>query len=250
MSKKERLEQVRKERLAAEHADQTAAQRKRRLQQLAAIGIFAVVLVVVLIVVSQSGDDSGGPADKGLLNGIAQDGTSLGDSDASFTMVEFGDPQCPFCAEYDRNVLPTVIDEYVRPGKLRLEFRPLTFIGPDSVTAARFAVALGQQNKFWNFLDLMYHNQKTENTGYVTDDYLRGLADQIPGADADKAFDEADSESVTSVLDKAKSDAQDAGISSTPSFLIGPTGGQLTKLNVSKLDTDSFTSAIDSAIGG
>jgi protein-disulfide isomerase len=165
-------------------------------------------------------------------------------------MVEFGDMQCPFCAEYDRNVLPAVIDDYVRPGKLRLEFRPLTFIGPDSVTAARFAVALGQQNKFWNFLDLMYHNQQTENTGYVTDDYLRGLADQIPGADADKAFNDAGSQSVTAELEKAKNDAQNAGISSTPSFLIGPTGGQLTTLDVSKLDAESFTNPIDTAIGG
>ncbi len=230
--------------------DDSAAQRRRRLQQLAAIGGFAVALVVALIVVSQSGNDSGGPADKGLLTGIAQDGTSLGDPKAPFTMVEFGDPQCPFCAEYDRNVLPTVIDHYVRPGKLRLEFRPLTFIGPDSVTAARFAVALGQQDKFWNFLDLMYHNQQTENTGYVTDDYLRGLADQIPGADADQAFKNADSDEVSAELDKAKSDARNAGVSSTPTFLIGPTGGQLTKLDVSQLDPDSFTAAIDSAIGG
>jgi protein-disulfide isomerase len=222
-----------------------------RLQQLGAIGAFALALVVVLIVVSQGGNDSGGSTPvKGLFNGIAQDGTALGKPDAPFTMVEFGDPQCPFCAEYDRNVLPTVVENYVRTGKLRLEFRPLTFIGPDSEEAARFAVALGEQDRFWNFIDLMYHNQETENSGYIDPAFLTGLADQIPGADATKAIAAADSSTVSDVLDKAKSDASEAGISSTPSFLLGPTGGQLTKLDVSQLEPDSFRSAIDAAIGG
>ena len=51
-------------------------------------------------------------------------------------MVEFADLQCPFCAEYTKNVVPTIVNRYVRPGKLRIEFRPLTFIGPDSAKAA------------------------------------------------------------------------------------------------------------------
>ncbi len=219
----------RREREQAEQAEREAARRKQRLRQLGAIGVFAIVLVGALIIVSQGGNDSTGSAPvKGLLSGIDQDGTSLGDPQAPFTLVEFGDPQCPFCAEYDRKVFPTVVQDYVRPGKLRLEFRPLTFIGPDSETAARFAVALGEQNRFWNFIDLMYHNQSTENSGYVTPEFLAGLADQIPGADAKKASAAASSSQVTEVLDQAKTDAQDAGISSTPSFLIGPTGGPMT----------------------
>jgi protein-disulfide isomerase len=251
MSKSKRVEQARRERIAAEEASSASAARRRRLQQLGAIAAFAVALVVVLIVVSQGGSDSSGSApDKGLFNGIAQDGTALGDPNAPFTLVEFGDPQCPFCAEYDRSVLPTVVKDYVRPGKVRLEFQPLTFIGPDSEVAARFAVALGQQNHFWNFIDLMYHNQQTENSGYVTNDFLTGLADQIPGADAKKALAAQGSSEITDVLDKAKSAAQDAGISSTPSFLIGPTGGTATTLDVSKLDPGTFSDALDSAISG
>jgi protein-disulfide isomerase len=223
---------------------------RRRLQQLGAIAVLAVVLVVAMIVVSQGGDSSGSAPVKGLLAGIHQDGTSLGDPQAPYTLVEFGDPQCPFCAEFDRKVFPTVVDDYVRSGKLRLEFRPLTFIGSDSETAARFAVALGEQNRFWNFIDLMYHNQSTENSGYVTPEFLAGLADQIPGADAKRASAGASSSQVTQVLNQAKSDAQDAGISSTPSFLIGPTGGTMTSLDVSQLDAQTFRDAIDAAIGG
>lgn len=223
--------------------------RKRNLQQLLAIGGFAAIIVVALVVVSQGGDDSTDSEPvKGLFAGIDQDGTSLGDPKAPFTMVEFGDLQCPFCADYDREVLPTVVEDYVRTGRLRLEFGPLTFIGPDSEEAARYAVAVGEQGHFWDFLDLIYRNQETENSGYVDEAFLAGLAAQIPGVDPDQAAAEMGSTAVSRVLDQARTDAQGAGISSTPSFLIGPRGGDLESLEVSRLDPESFTAAIDAAI--
>jgi protein-disulfide isomerase len=222
--------------------------RNRRLQQLLAITVFAVALVGVLIIVSQSGDDSGDEPVEGLFEGISQNGTALGDADAPFTLIEFADLQCPFCADYDSDVLPTIVDEYVRTGNLRLEFRPLTFIGPDSEEAARFALALGEQDLLWNFVDLFYRNQGTENSGYVDTEFLTGLADQIPGADAELALSEQGSESVTKELDRARTEAREAGISSTPSFLIGPTGDQLQPLEISQLDADAFRQAIDAAI--
>ncbi|MGO9753511.1 MAG: hypothetical protein ACLP22_18780, partial [Solirubrobacteraceae bacterium] len=42
-----------------------------------------------------------------------------------------------------------------------------SFIGPDSVAAGRAAAAAAEQDKLWNFVDLMYLNQGEENTGYV-----------------------------------------------------------------------------------
>lgn len=250
MSKKERLERMRQAREEAEQADQAASARKRRLQQLLAITGFAVILVGVLIVVSQGGDDSDGAEPvEGLFEGLAQDGASLGDEKAPYTLVEFADMQCPFCADYDRDVLPTVVDEYVRPGQLRLEFRALTFIGPDSEEAGRFAVALGEQDHLWEFIDLMYRNQGTENSGYVDTDFLTGLAEQIPGADVDRALADQDSDSVSKALEQARNEAAKAGISSTPSFLIGPTDGPLETLEVSQLEPEAFRQAIDAAIG-
>ena len=91
------------------------------------------------------------------------------------TLVEFADLQCPFCKEFADNVTPRLIQDYVRTKKLRIQFQPLTFIGPDSEKAARYAIGSGGQNKLWNFVELFYRNQGTENTGYVTDEFVHKI---------------------------------------------------------------------------
>ena len=49
----------------------------------------------------------------------------LGSPDAPVTLVEYADLQCPFCAEWARGTFPAIVDEYVRPGQVRIEFRGL-----------------------------------------------------------------------------------------------------------------------------
>ena len=64
-----------------------------------------------------------------VLAGIRQSGTVLGRADAPVTVYEFADIQCPYCANVSRDVLPSVVREYVRTGRIRLDFRPLEFLG-------------------------------------------------------------------------------------------------------------------------
>ena len=52
-----------------------------------------------------------------------------------------------------------LISSEVRPGKVKYEFRPYLIIGPDSKPAMRAALAAGEQNRFWQFLQLFYLNQ-------------------------------------------------------------------------------------------
>ena len=53
----------------------------------------------------------------------------------------------------------------------------LSFIGPDSVRAAEVAAATSLQDKYWSFAEAFFDNQGPENTGYVDDEFLRGLLD-------------------------------------------------------------------------
>jgi len=237
-TKRERRDAARAERLERERAAVAAAQRKRRLTMLAGALAAAAVIVVVAVLVSSGGGGGkktaagggavvGAAATQQLLAGIPQQGLTLGNAGAPVTIVEFVDPQCPYCRDYSVNELPTVIQQQVRTGKAKLELRMLHFIGPDSTTAARALTAAGMQNKLFNAAEVLYHNQGEENSGYVTDAYLRRILGAVPGLDVNRAMQDASSTTVTEELGTAQTAQSRYGVGGTPTILVGPTGGTL-----------------------
>ena len=206
-----------------------------RLGLLAGLAIVAV-LIAVVAAGNGSGTTKGGgtPATVSALKGIPQSGITLGSPKAPVTMVEFADLQCPFCAEYQRNVFPTVLKKYVRTGKVRLELRLLRFIGPDSDRLARVAVAAGAQNRMWQFVELAYQRQGRENSGYATSSFINRLA-------ADAGLKKLDAgASAERQVSRNEQLARTLGIDSTPSFLVGKTGGTLTRFEPSELTPGAF----------
>src|SRR6185503_9216356 len=87
-----------------------------------------------------------------MLDGVPQDGTALGSAGAPVTLVEYADLQCPYCAQWARDALPTLVEDYVRAGRLRIVFHGLAFIGPDSEKALRTAVAAGREGHLWEIV--------------------------------------------------------------------------------------------------
>lgn len=199
-------------------------QSKNRLAILFGVLAVAAAVVVIAVLVSSSGDDGSSgetQAAKVSFEGIPQNGHVLGDPDAPVTIVEFADPQCPFCRDWEVNELSTVVDDAIRDGRAKLDLRLLTFIGPDSVKAARVMLAAGMQNKMFDVTGRFYANQGRENSGYVTDEWLRDKLGSIPGFDLDKALEEAGSGTVTEQLGEAKSLANRYGVQATPTILVG-----------------------------
>jgi protein-disulfide isomerase len=234
-TKRERREAARAARLERERAAAAGQARRRRLLQLGGLLAAAVVVLVVAIAISSGGGDKNaanggdlaGAADtRKLLDGIPQSGITLGNPKAPVTVVEFADPQCPFCKQFSNEQLPEIVQKYVRTGKAKLELRLLTFIGADSLKAARVVSAAGTQGKLWSSIDLLYRNQGEENSGYVTDDFLRKVLSGA-GADAGRALAAAGSSSVSSELGAAQTLASRYAVDSTPTILVGPTGGDL-----------------------
>lgn len=151
-SRKEQRERLRAQRLQGQ-AENEADRRRRRLVQYGSGAAFlAVCVVVALIILSQSGAGSAGSGtkDAGLiarqLNGLSQHGTSLGDP-KKVTVVEYGDLQCPVCKAFSLDVAPNLVSDVVRKGAADYEFRQFTIIGPDSVLAAKAALAAGEQGR-------------------------------------------------------------------------------------------------------
>jgi protein-disulfide isomerase len=166
------------------------------------------------------------------------------------TLIEFADLQCPFCREATDNSLPTLIDKYVRPGKLRIEFRNFAILGPDSEKAARALEGAAAQGKAWQFLDLWYLNQGEENTGYVNDDFIRKIASGVQGLDAAKVVAASNDMGSGDSVATANTEAQKFGIQQTPSYLIGLTGKQPQQLQIADPNNPAlFGQAIDRIAG-
>jgi protein-disulfide isomerase len=227
-------------------------------RRLGIIAGLALLLVAAAVAVSRAGSESAEQADPraesgpvaAMFAGIPQDGNSLGDPAAPVVMAEFADPQCPFCAEYADAVLPEVVDRYVRTGQLRLELELLTFLGPDSERAARLALAAGLQGRMWQFAELFYRAQGTENTGYATDSFLRKLAEAIPGLDVERALVARESARVDALLAAARTRAGRLAVESTPSFFVSHANGGTHPLAVSSLEAQSFTDSLDAMLAG
>lgn len=141
-----------------------------------------VVLVVASVLVAGGGNDDttleqttpGGVT--ALFDGIPQDGDVLGAETAPVTLIQFEDLQCPICRQYQEDGFAGIVDEYVRPGNVKLRFAGLAFLGPDSEKALSYVLAAGMQQKLWQYSAALYANQGGENSGWVTDALLEQLA--------------------------------------------------------------------------
>lgn len=259
--------QTRSERRAEARAerDRAAAARARQRQRLWILGgilALAAVVVVIIAVAAGGGGDGEGAGTKAAapgelpgqveanqrFAGIAQRGITLGDPRAPVTMVEFADLQCPYCREYTEKVMPTLVAEYVRSGKVKMVFRSVSIIDQDSHLAAEMAAAAGLQGKLWEYTEIFYANQGEEHSGYVTDAFLEKIGRAVRGLDVDRALADRKLPKIQSQLAEAQAEMQLNGITGTPGFLVGPTGGTLDAIDVRAFTPDQFTNVIDAAL--
>ncbi len=223
---------------------------------LALVVAAAAVIAGILIGVSaiSSGTTSNPRVLKGeaqtvaLLSGIPQHGNALGKPDAPVTLVEFADPACPYCMHFAVGALPTIVQQYVRTGKVRIVYNGLHFVGPASENALRAIEAAGAQNRAWYVLDMLYRNQGDERTNWAPNSYIRVLAETVPGLDAVKMMKDMSSSQTTAAMQTSAQQATTAGVHQTPTFFVGKTGGTLQPLPVQSLTASAFTPTLDSLL--
>jgi len=110
------------------------------------------------------------------------------------------------------------------------------------------ALAAGRQERAWHFIETFYAEQEEENSGYVTDAYLQGIASQVTGLDLARwASDRRDPELANEITGDART-AENAGLTGTPSFLIGASGDTISAFSPS--DPTSFDAAIEGLLKG
>jgi protein-disulfide isomerase len=244
----------REERLRKEEQTGVTARRQGLIKAGSAAAFLALAVVAVLIVISQSqtnGGDSNNIQRASEVNqelaGIPQNGMVLGKPGAKVTVLEFGDLQCTACKGYSEEVLPQIVENQVHSGEARLAFRNYTIIGPESKPAGAAAIAAGEQGRGWNFIEVFYRNQGSEDSGYVTDEFLTAVAKAAGVADIAKWNRDRKSGRVLREVEGSTSQAEGLGFTGTPSFAVkGPGASGLEALGTPNT-VGSLESAISSA---
>ena len=246
-SRKEQKEAARQRRLAEEQARLERVARERRLRMLGGVLIAAVAVIAAAIAISSSGGSGNSKVAlsplsaaakqqstqvASFLAGIPQSGNVLGNPSAPVTMTYYGDFECPVCQAFtlgnNGGGWPQFVTDQVKTGKVKVVYNAFETATRDpSVfkTQQAAALAAGQQNKFWNFAELFYHEQGAEGTGYVTTQYLTGLAQQIPGLNMTTWESSRNNSSLGNEVVSQVNNGTAHGVQGTPTLIItGPKG--------------------------
>lgn len=183
----------------------------------------------------------------GLFEGIPQDRAVLGSPTAKVTLIQFEDLQCPVCRRYQSDGFSGIVDEYVRPGKVKLRFAGLSFIGPQSEIALHYVLAAGAQGKLWQFADLLYANQGGENEGWVTPELLRRVSDDLR-LDFAKLRADADGPAVRQQAGSMTAEADQRKVPGTPWFYVQIGNGEPYEVRPGSFAIEDFRAILDDAL--
>jgi protein-disulfide isomerase len=145
---------------------------------------------------------------------------ALGAGDAPLVLVEFTDYQCPYCRKAHEGVLAEVKRKYVETGRLRFVSRNLPLpIHANAEAAAHAALCAMQQNQYWSMRDKLF----AASTNLTRAAFLQAAAEL--GLDAELFRACLDGRAFASQLGRDKADAEAAGITGTPTFVLGRQSG-------------------------
>lgn len=181
------------------------------------------------------------------IKDVSTDGEPfIGNANAPVILAYWMDYQCPFCKQFETSTVPTLLDKYVKTGKLKIVFKDFEFLGPDSETAALAERAVWETNPsaFQAWHSAMFEKQDSENSGWGNKDDIIALTKTIPGLDGNKVSTLMDQnkDKYQKEIDADKAEGSKFGISGTPGFIIG------TQLIVGAQPADTFTQAIDAQL--
>jgi protein-disulfide isomerase len=147
----------------------TRQQRNNRIIAIVLISLGALALVFLLIYpnlkpVGQITTVEPNPRPQASMN-------SMGDPSAPVKIVEYSDFQCPYCRQFWQDTEAQIVENYIKTGKVYFTYRSMgNFVSRNSTDtesqdAAQAAYCAGDQNKFWEYHDILFTNWNGENQG-------------------------------------------------------------------------------------
>lgn len=186
------------------------------------------------------------PAEPVPTSPVSLEGAFLkGTPSAPVTVLEYADLECPACGKFATETFPQLIEKYVSTGKVRFSFRhfPLA-IHQMAKPAAAAAQCAGEQARFWEFQDMLFHRK-----GPLDD---RVIEAAMKSLSLDRAAWSACLKRAAIAVDRDADSARELKLRGTPTFLIGRTDEAM-QLHVTSVlfgsrPLSEFDAAIDLAL--
>jgi protein-disulfide isomerase len=170
------------------------------------------------------------------------DGLAMGNPDAPVVLEEYGDFQCPHCLTWSQDVKPLLVDNYVETGQVYFIYRNYPILGPESFSAASASFCAAEQDRFWDYHDMLFANQSGNNSGGFSNRRLIAFADSV-GLDSDSFRDCLEDDRYRADVDNDYRSAQTSGVRGTPGIVLN---GQL----LPDSSFDFLSRQIDAALAG
>lgn len=156
------------------------------------------------------------------------DDAILGNKDAKVFIIEFSDYECPYCKRFRDETLDEIKETYIDTDQVALVFRdlPLSFHDPAATFAANVMECARKQGgdaAYWEMHDFWFANTGTNGTG-ITDAKIKSGANAL-GLNGKNLLNCADNEEFADEIAADLADANTAGISGTPGFIVGVRDG-------------------------
>jgi len=160
-----------------------------------------------------------------LIQGLLDDDPVKGNPDATVTVVEFSDYQCPFCKRFHETTLPLILENYVDTGKVKFVYRdyPIQNLHPNGAFPAAVASECAdEQGMFWQYHDKLFQTQKNWERLATKDigNEFKTFAVEL-GLDTNQFNDCFNSGKYLDEINNDLKDGASYGITGTPGFLIG-----------------------------
>ena len=174
-----------------------------------------------------------------------------GNPDAPITIIEFSDFQCPFCARFHVQTLPSILEEYIDTGKVNLVYRdfPIQSIHPNALPAAVAAECANEQGKYWQYHDTLFERQNSWSkldTGSVISTFSQYATDI--GLEQQQFDSCLGSGKYLQEVQQDLNDGRTYDITGTPGFFIGNDDIGFVKIDGAQ-PFESFKKVIDSQLG-
>jgi protein-disulfide isomerase len=139
------------------------------------------------------------------------DSPVIGNPEGDVVIVEFFDYRCPYCVRVAEDVREAVEDD----GNIRLVMKEFPILGPESVVAARMALAAVKQDRYEEL-----HFAFMSSSGKLTEDKAYKIAENL-GLDMDQLRRDMEDPEIDDMLERNYALAQSLQINGTPAFVIG-----------------------------